>query len=75
MLLILYGFYCFFMMNNDRIKEWAYRKFKTLEQETKNIIPEGASTLHNKAYGLFAKKSMSHSNSGRGYGKHIVILV
>jgi hypothetical protein len=53
------------MMNNDRLKEWAYTKFKTLEQETKNILPEGNTSLHNKAYGFFAKKSMSRSHSNK----------
>lgn len=68
-LLILYALYCVFMMNNDRLKEWSYRKFQTLEQETKNILPEGTGSLHNKAYGFFAKKTMARSASGRGYGK------
>ena len=68
-LLILYGLYCLFMMNNDRIKVWVLNKFQTLEQETKNILPEGTSSLHNKAYGFLSKKTqMSKSQSARGYG-------
>ena len=57
------------MMNNDRIKGWLLQKFQTLEQVTKNILPEGTSSLHNKAYGFLAKKTqMSKTQSTRGYG-------
>ncbi len=60
------------MMNNDRIKVWVLNKFQTLEQETKNILPEGTSSLHNKAYGFLSKRTqMKKSQSTRGYGKNL----
>ena len=60
MLLLLYVGYIFFMMNNDRFKAIVLEKFKILEQEAKNILPEsggGVAKPHdNKAYGFLSKK-------------------
>ncbi|CAF1014632.1 unnamed protein product [Brachionus calyciflorus] len=61
-LVILYALYCVFMMNNDRIKNWAYQKFEILQQETNNILP-GPTVPHNKNF-VFNKRPLSRSQSG-----------
>jgi len=48
--------------NNNRVKDWVYAKFHMVQQESANILSDGLPM--NKMHGVFAKRSMSRSQSG-----------
>lgn len=71
-LLCLYACYLIFMMNNDRVKEWAFDKFQILQGDQPNYDAEFQQhngPIHNKSFGFISKNKPMRSQSG--YSKRI----
>ena len=63
--------FTFFIKNsqNERFKSLAFERFKILEKETQNIIPDSHKSTGKKSYGLFSKSSNSAGDvTSTGYG-------
>ncbi len=65
---VIYSILC--SSQNERFKNWTFEKFKILELETQNIIPDShkSVSVNNKSYGLFKNNNSGGNLTSSGYG-------